>query len=221
MSLLNKHLVEILTEGKFTTVAIYFNTEAEVAKQAAQAPQAPGNPAPMPRSPYRERAVAPPPWGGPRLNEMSDAEVAGSFPFIEQAIPHKIFLYKASHEMAATLQRGDSVVVAGANNGFMVGKVWQVHQTAQIDYDAPYAYRWLVQKIDTTAFDDHMQKEKQFVAMLQESEKARQRAQARESLLASVRPIDPEALEVFKAGLALLGVSPAAAGVVEAQKAAE
>jgi hypothetical protein len=224
MSLLNKHLVELLTEGQFTTVAVYFTVEADVNVQAKQ---------PSPEAPYHyredgtraRRSAPPPPWGLPRrpdLNEQSPQDaMPAAFPFIERAVPSKTFIYKCSLEMAATLNQLDHVVVGGPTGNFSIAKVWQVHATAQIDFNAHYAYHWLVQKVDSTAYDNHMQKERQFVAMLEESEKARQRAAVREALLASVRPIDPEALEIFKAGLQLLGVTPQAAGVVDTPAASE
>ena len=76
------------------------------------------------------------------------------------------------------LKEGDLVVVP-AGTTFKVGRVTKVDAEPDIDIEAPYALKWVVQKVDTTKFDEQIRREAEAMARI----KVDQRAKAREAAL--------------------------------------
>lgn len=187
MSLLNKHIVELLTEDQFTTVQVYFHTGEEVRSMVPQQPEAPR---------AYPGAPAPAPWAPPGTFALSD-------------IPARTYTYKVSKELAAELKKGDIVVVPSDNSGHRkakLGTVWQVSPTAAIDYNAGFDYKWIISKVDMSEYNAHITREIEFKQHLEENEKERQRQVMRDTMLARIRPVDPTQVESFRKSLQLLGV---------------
>lgn len=104
------------------------------------------------------------------------------------------YIYKAP--LSDGIQAGDHVVVS-THKGFAVAKVLEVHNLPQIDVDADFDYKWIVQKVDTTAFDARVNRETDFGQMMLEVERTRQR----EALVDDMRrhlPEGSEALALFE-----------------------
>jgi hypothetical protein len=89
---------------------------------------------------------------------------------------NKGYTYKMAKDSG--IEVGDFVVV-DANDQLSAGVVLEVHDEAQIDFKAPYAYKWIVQKIDMTAYKEQVRKETEVIAML----KVEQRRQEQEDAL--------------------------------------
>lgn len=198
---MNKHLIELLSEDQFTTVEAYFRSEADT-----QQPTAP---------PKRRYSSEPPNYA-----DMIFANET-KFPFIEQALPSRVYVYKCSKEMASLLHRGDNVVVPMQHGGYSVGKVWNVHKTPLIDFEANHKYTWIVSKVDDSAYLQQLAKEAEFTKLLQQVEATQKREALRTAIFQNVAP-GSEAYNVFAAALGVLGVqtptlpAPAAAAPVAA-----
>lgn len=205
---MKRHLIELLTEGKFTTVQVYFETQLDKYREDMPAPP---NGLQHPRS--ARSSVA---FRKPELNEYPWGEVApetAMFPFVDAALPAKTYTYKVNHMQAANLAKGDRVVVPTDADAFAVATVWMVDKTPQIDYNAQFEYRWLVQKVDAQEYNQNLAHEQQFRALLEENEKQRQREAIRSSMLQNMLPTDPDSLAQFNEALKVLGVPAFAAPV--------
>jgi hypothetical protein len=196
---MNKHLVELLTEQQFTTVQVFFETAANKSQAPATGLQYPSSP----RSSFAKRR--------PDLNELTESEfeqLGAAFPFIASALPAKLYTYKCSKDVASELTKGDRVVVPTGENAMAVATVWLVDGAAEIDYNAQFAYRWIVQKVEDQKYRENMQHEADFRKLLVESEKRRQREAIRAAMLQSLVPQDEKSLADFNSALKLLGVPP-------------
>jgi D-alanyl-D-alanine carboxypeptidase len=100
----------------------------------------------------------------------------------------RTFVYKAPK--SADVSEGDHVIVNTAR-GLVVVKVASVDDTPQIDVDADYDYKWIVQKVDLAAYDARVQREGNFVNVMRDVERVRQR----EALVADMREHLPEGSE--------------------------
>lgn len=85
----------------------------------------------------------------------------------------KPYTYKASLDDKLTTE--DYVVVDTPTHGFVVAKVVGVDATPDLDLDADYDYKWIVQKVDPTKYQSNVAKEAAFNQAMQEVERARQR----------------------------------------------
>jgi len=61
--------------------------------------------------------------------------------------PSQAYTYKSSF----ALKEGDHVIVDFGSKGLQVGVVTHAH--AQLDPQATFTYKWVVQKVDRTAYD--------------------------------------------------------------------
>lgn len=130
------------------------------------------------------------------LKAEADAESVrkrfGSEDFAPQV---RTYIYKAA--IADNLKEGDHVVVETASAGLTVDKVMEVHTAPQIDVDADFDYKWIVQKVDRTEYDARVKRESDFAQMMLEVERTRQR----EALVEDMRKNLPEgsrALSLFE-----------------------
>ncbi len=94
----------------------------------------------------------------------------------------KSYTYKVS--LDENLQVGDFVVV-DANDLLSAGVITEVHETAQIDFKAPYAYKWIVQKIDMARYKEQVRKEEEVVEMLKVEQRRKEQEEALNKLLGS------------------------------------
>lgn len=81
------------------------------------------------------------------------------------------------------IKQDDHVVVLTAN-GLRVVRVIEVHDEPKIDIASDIEYKWIVQKVDMTAFDNIMAEEERIANVLRDVEKRKIRQQAREQLAA-------------------------------------
>lgn len=212
---MKKHLVELLTEGKFTTVEVYFqNMVPEWARTMKPAPAPaypqPAAPAYMQPSPGRVpfSAVKDGKLDSSALRPGEFEMLSAAFPFISAQMPEKTYTYKVSHELAAKLQSGDTVVIPDRKvaTQFLTAKVWVVHPSAQIDYQAKHDYAWVVQKVDIEEYRKNLDQEAAFRSMVERSEQERIRVETRKNLLATIAPTDPEEYVRFMDAMKLLGI---------------
>lgn len=78
------------------------------------------------------------------------------------------YTYKAPHSMQ--LAKDDKVVVYGGAR-LKVARVAEVHEEPQIDMDAPYALKWVVQKVDLAYYEEQQAREAAALAMLNQRRK--------------------------------------------------
>ena len=143
-----------------------------------------------------------------REQDWNNRKVQDRFGDESLKLPPKTYVYKASK--AAGLVVGDYVVVE-TERGMAVVRVAEVHGSAQIDVDADFDYKWIVQKVDRSEYDAQSGKEAAFSMMMLEVERTRQR----EVLLDDMRkhlPDGSEARRLFEQAttLALGSVGQAA-----------
>lgn len=110
----------------------------------------------------------------------------------EELVSEQLYTYKALKVTGVKV--GDSVVVDSPSKGLCVVPVVEVHDTPQIDLDAPFEYKWIVQKVDRAEYDSLVDKERQFGQMMLEVERTRQR----EALLVDLRAHLPEGSQARK-----------------------
>lgn len=96
------------------------------------------------------------------------------------------YIYKAPKDMGVELD--DVVIVGTPSNGLVTALVVQVDEVAQIDVDADFEYKWVVQKVDRTDYDARVERERKFGEMMLEVE----RVNRREKLLGDMRANLPD-----------------------------
>lgn len=104
----------------------------------------------------------------------------------------KPYTYKA--RLDDNIQVGDRVIVDSPSKGMTVVEVIAVHKTAKIDLDAPFTYKWIVQKVDRTRYDETVAKEEEFLETMMEVERVHQL----EVLLGKFKDHLPEGSEARK-----------------------
>lgn len=90
------------------------------------------------------------------------------------------YTYKVPLSMEVA--KGDLLVVP-ARKFFSVAEVVEVHDAPQIDVKKPLALRWVVQKVDTTAYDDQTAREDQAIKQVEVAERRRAQEEALQTLL--------------------------------------
>lgn len=99
----------------------------------------------------------------------------------EFQVGSRCYTFKVSRETAATLKEGDLVVVAASENssnstfGYAIVRVKEIDNEPDIDLDANYAYKWIVQKIDLDSYNAQVLREKELTKKLQHLERISQR----------------------------------------------
>ena len=69
----------------------------------------------------------------------------------------KEYTYKARFDQLVSA--GDQVIVDSPYGGMKVVIVTDVDDFANIDFDATYTYKWIVQKVDTSTYEDNLASE--------------------------------------------------------------
>lgn len=90
------------------------------------------------------------------------------------------YTYKVPLSMVQEGLKPLDMVVVPARSGFSVATVYTIHDSPQIDLDAPFEYRWIVQKVDTTAYDTRILREREFTESMKAIEKEKRKAEALE-----------------------------------------
>lgn len=96
------------------------------------------------------------------------------------------YTFKVPQKVADELKVGDWVVVPSGADGVAVARVAEVHSRPQIDPSAPYTYRWIVQRVDRSAYDDQDQREKAAIKQLEDAERLRAQREALDALLGAM-----------------------------------
>ena len=104
----------------------------------------------------------------------------------------KEYTYKALE--SDNLKVGDLVVVDSPSEGFTIVEVTRVDAKPRIELDAPFAYKWIVQKIDRSRYDNLLAQEAEFKEALVEVERVKQR----ETVMKSFQEVLPEGSEARK-----------------------
>ncbi len=86
----------------------------------------------------------------------------------------RTFTYKAP--FTANIVVDDYVVVESPKGGPMVGLVMRVDEKANIDLDADFEYKWIVQRIDRTEYDARVKRDAAFIETMNEVEREAQKA---------------------------------------------
>lgn len=98
----------------------------------------------------------------------------------DSACRSQAYVYKAPTKMGVAV--GDMLVVP-ARDAFQVGWVKSVDKSPKIDVKAPFEYKWVVQKVDTTQYTDQTQREAQALEQLEDAQRAEAQRKAMEMLL--------------------------------------
>lgn len=154
-----KHLFSLL-DRTYTTVKVVYARNAEAATVEASIPD---------------------------YGDVRGARIAPRAPQGRTHDDNKTWTFKVP--LAWDIKAGDIAVVKSNNgHGLSFVHVVSVDAIPDIDIDANFEYKWLVQKVDTTEFDALVEKEKTFGDTMLEIERVKQR----ESLLDSWRNSLPE-----------------------------
>lgn len=105
------------------------------------------------------------------------------------------YTYKAPID--DNIKAGDLVVVESPQKGLVIVIVDSVDETPRIDLDAPFPYKWIVQKIDRTRYDTFAAQEENFRAALVEVERTKQREKVMKDFQESLPP-DSAAYKMFQ-----------------------
>jgi len=148
----NKHLYALLDQS-YTTIGVVFARDERPDLQ--QAPPAPGH---QPQG-LRQAGRKAPPWGRP-----------------DDGVPTpKAYTYKVPRDEAIAID--DYVVVHGEHSGLAIGRVVRVDADPRIDVDAPYDYKWIVQRVDRETYQRRVDAERAFSDAMLNVERVRQREQ--------------------------------------------
>jgi hypothetical protein len=107
-------------------------------------------------------------------------------PFEEQTEGESGYVYKAP--LTENVKVDDYVVVHTPQHGLAIAKVVKVDEVPDIDLDAPFDYKWIVQRIDRESYNERLEREKRFAASMLEVERQEQR----EKLVTSFKDSLPE-----------------------------
>lgn len=179
-----KHLLSLLQTG-FTTIHVVFDNE-----------HIPATPAPTAHNSGQVRQ----PWAEPPVT-----------PSARWTPEVRKYTYKA--DLADNLQQGDAVVVESPKAGLVIARVVAVDPTPRIDVDADFDYKWIVQKVDRTAYDKRNMGEREFQDTLQEVERVKQREILVRSMAENL-PAGTEARRMFDEAIAMVSGKPAIAAPV-------
>lgn len=179
----NKHLLSLL-QTNFRTVHVIFEDSSVY----------PG-------------ANEPAPWDAQPANAQPRRKDVPSAPqrATTQHTPQRAYVYKCHNSMV--VEQGQQAVVM-TDGGMRIVTVVKVDDFADIDLNADYDYKWVVSVIDTTVYDDLLDKEAKFNRLVTEA----RRTKVREETLASfksVLPTEGEAAKLFHEAFNLFDVNNA------------
>lgn len=145
------------------------------------------------------------------LLQTNYTTVEVSFPSYQSS--PRTYTYKVP--LDAGIQVGDNCVVL-VRDELKVVKIEVIHAQPSIDTSSAINYKWIVSKVDRTAYDAQREKEQQFLKLMQDMERARVRDSLAEALLRDM-PEGGLARQLFDSALAAAGISlpkmPTAASV--------
>jgi hypothetical protein len=92
------------------------------------------------------------------------------------------YTYKAPTKMGVAV--GDMPVVP-ARKAFAIVWVKSVDASPKINVEAPFEYKWVVQKVDMTAYVDQTERERQAAEAIEEAQRLKAQREALQALLGS------------------------------------
>ena len=95
----------------------------------------------------------------------------------------------------------DDIAIVEACGRLAIVKVVEVNDVPQIDMDADYDYKWIVQRIDRSAYDATVAVEKKFAAAMLAAEKLHQREVLAKKFTEHL-PVGSEARNLFEQAVA-------------------
>ena len=103
--------------------------------------------------------------------------------------PGQAYTYKVPKDAGVAVD--DFVVVDTKSRGLTLARVVEAHESPQIDIDAPFDYKWIVQKVDRDGYQRRVQAERVFADTMLDIERVRQR----ESMIRGMTENLPEGSE--------------------------
>lgn len=94
-----------------------------------------------------------------------------NFTTVHVGLGNASYTYKAHKSLE--LKAGDEVVV-DTPRGTKVAAVLHVDETPQIDANAPFEYKWIVCKVDRTAYEQQLKEDREFLDSLDKVERMRE-----------------------------------------------
>ena len=94
--------------------------------------------------------------------------------------------YKISDAMSKTVEKDTQVVVPVKEGDFKVAYIWEVHKEPKIDVKSPYAFKWVICKVDRASWDDQNRREKEAMEMLEQAERKKAQKDALDVLMENV-----------------------------------
>ena len=93
--------------------------------------------------------------------------------------PKRAWTYKAADALELST---DDLVVVQANTSFKVGRVSEVHAEPQIDTESDIDYKWVVDKVDLTLFNQIQANEEAFLLQLKKMQQKSVQTQIQSTL---------------------------------------
>lgn len=155
----SKHLMTLLQEG-FTTIKVQFYNDRVPVEPSSQTIKM--------RNPSQNA-----PWDSSPFQPMPAPPMPGT----QQAA--RVYTYKV--ELSDNIEVGN-VVAVKVGGDVVLAKVVEVHDLPQIDLDADFDYRWIVQKIDFTHYDEVAKREAEFNQAMVEVERVKQREKVKRDM---------------------------------------
>ena len=187
----NKHLLSLL-QSNFRTVHVIFG--ADLMEEPA-----------APVAPAYDHSKAP--WDRPIADNKTRRQPATAqapdFPYNGQA-PQRSYVYKCHNDL--DIKQGDSAVVIDDRGVLKLVTVVKVDDFADIDLNADFSYKWIVDVVRTDLYKDLMQKEQEFSRLVTEAQRAKLREETLNAFKAVV-PQEGEAGRLFNLAFGLFGES--------------
>jgi hypothetical protein len=183
--MMHKHLYSLL-DTSFALVGVEFN----------QSPLPPGSYTGR----IKDARVSPAPWASDELR-MSKRGPSLEVDYELDQPRGQVYHYKAPK--AWNLEPGDFVVVDSPQGGLKVTRVATVDNAATIDPDAPFDYKWAVQRVDLTEHDRLVEHERRFSDTMLEVERVRLREETMQSFYQRL-PEGSEARRMFEQATGML-----------------
>lgn len=195
----SKHLLSLL-QNNFRTVHVIFGAEWPDAPSVPEAPiilDYRAENAPWANKPAQARVP-----GEARAKRSDERAQAPAYPQAEPV--HRSYVYKCHNDLAVEV--GSSAVVIDDNGRLRLVTVVKVDEFADIDLNADFSYKWIVDVVDTKLYSDLIEKEQKFSRLVTEAQRVKMREETLESFK-SVLPKGGEAARLFNEAFDLFGSS--------------
>ena len=90
-----------------------------------------------------------------------------------------------TYKTVLDVQEDDFAVVDTPSKGFQVVQIRKLLSPFEVDFDVKFSYKWLVQKVDTSGYEQAVAKEKEILQLVNKSKNKRAITAAKEAILES------------------------------------